>query len=286
MAKEYKFKRHESFYIRDGWFQKALMFIISHPNMNIFSDGVRNLGIGSNMVKSLKYWLTVSGIIKSGTKYTELTDFGRLIADKDPYFENNFTWWIIHFNICKNDLNAPLFNSIFNSNISSFTKNDIIKYCEDKLNIESANGPIKKDYLDTDTSICLKSYIAENIDINPEDNYVCPLSSLKLIKKNKDVFVKTKPVYKDLSYLIIYYALIANYKSKSFIIEDVMNQENSPFKIFNLDKNSLLQYLDEMRKNELIIINKTAGLNTVYFDKKLSLNNIFDLYFGGKENVQ
>ena len=52
-----KFKRNESFYIRDGWFQKAL-HVLATNNENIFSGikGVDLLGIGANMVKSLRYW--------------------------------------------------------------------------------------------------------------------------------------------------------------------------------------------------------------------------------------
>ena len=44
-----------------------------------------------------------------------------------------------------------------------------------------------------------------------------------------------------------------------------------------------LQYLEEMRKNGLIQINKTAGLNAVYFKKKMDLEDIFASYFGGEE---
>jgi hypothetical protein len=46
-----------------------------------------------------------------------------------------------------------------------------------------------------------------------------------------------------------------------------------------------LQYLDEMRKNGLVTINRAAGLNTVYFEKQLSLNHIFEEQYGGSENV-
>ena len=59
-----------------------------------------------------------------------------------------------------------------------------------------------------------------------------------------------------------------------------MEKEKSPFKIFNLDKYLYLQYLEEMRKMGLVTINKTAGLNTVYIEEHLSLNQVFEKYFG------
>ena len=57
--------------------------------------------------------------------------------------------------------------------------------------------------------------------------------------------------------------------------------DNSPAKILNLDKNLINEYLDEMKRNDLIIINRTAGLNMVYFQKRLSLEDIMKEYFEG-----
>lgn len=51
-----KFKKNESFYIRDGWFDKALNTIAENQENNIFAknNGIRMLGIGANMVKGLR----------------------------------------------------------------------------------------------------------------------------------------------------------------------------------------------------------------------------------------
>lgn len=64
-------------------------------------------------------------------------------------------------------------------------------------------------------------------------------------------------------------------------IDELLKEENSPAKLLNMDKNLINEYLDEMKKNDLIIINRTAGLNMVYLKKKLSLNEIAEEYFKG-----
>ena len=46
-----------------------------------------------------------------------------------------------------------------------------------------------------------------------------------------------------------------------------------------------LQYLDERRKNGLVTINRAAGLNTVYFEKQMTLSQIFKEQYGGSEHV-
>lgn len=274
-----KFKKNESFYLRDGWLEKAINSIHDNNEINIFSknNGIAILGIGSNMVKSLKYWLQSSDIINSTNTKTELSIFGELLYKYDRYFEDNFSIFFVHYNLVKNMQECPLFYGLFNIDIKYFTKNDFIKIINSYF--QSLEINIKKEYIEEDTSVLLKSYINESNGDNPEDNYVCPLSYLRLLEKRGDKYIKTKPIYQSLSYLIVYKCLLDLYDGESFNIEDTIDEINTPIKIFNLDKNMYLQYLEEMRKNQLITINKTAGLNTVYFEKKLTLKDIFKKYY-------
>lgn len=285
MPTSLKFKKNESFYIRDGWFEKALNTIAENKEINVFgkNNGILMLGIGSNMVKGLRYWLQASDVISTSATKTELSDFGKTILKYDPYFESSFSWFLVHYFLCKNYEECPVFYGLFNTDLKSFKKNDLVKYLSALFNFDGFDTKIE--YIDEDVSVMLKSYINDEKIDNPEDNYVCPLSSLKLIKKNSDKIEKTRPSYSSLSYLVIYYALLNLYHGKSFKIEDSFEEIGSPYLIFNLDKNMYLQYLEEMRKNSLITINKTAGLNTVYFEKKLSLDEVFETFFGGEQNV-
>lgn len=278
----YKFKRNESFYIRDGWFEKAIHTISENASTNIFykNNGVEYLGIGSNMVKSLKYWLTTANIITINASHSELSDFGKLILKYDPYLESSFVWYIIHQILVLSEEDAPIFSFLFSNKLNSFKKDELSQIIFDYFKTTN-NIEIKKDYIDDDLNICVKSYINEDTNANPEDNYICPLSSLNLLTKKKDVYIKNKPFYSALSYLNVYYLLSVVYKFKPFNIEDCLNDKYSPINVFNLDKNSFLQYLNEIQKNELIRINKTAGLNTVYFEKKMNLKQLFNEYFGG-----
>ncbi|MCQ2773087.1 MAG: DUF4007 family protein [Bacilli bacterium] len=281
---DYKFKRNESFYIREGWFEKAVHLIADPENSNIFSKnyGIKILGIGSNMVKGLRYWLVASGLVTVISSKTSLTELGRLIYEYDRYFESPFTWSIIHSNLVRNQVDCPLFSVIFNSNIKSFTKEDAIENVYESL--LKNNPDVTKKYIFDDMPVFLKTYVNEGTIENPEENYVCPISSLKLLEKKGGKYVKSRPSYQSISYLTIYWLLSSEYgKEKSFNIEDCISRKNSPSMIFNLDKSAFLQYLEEMKRDGLISVNKTAGLNTVYFDKtRLSIGEIFDRYFGGR----
>ena len=279
----YKFKKNESFYIRDGWFEKALNEIAEQKVPNVFSKnlGSKLLGIGSNMAKGLKYWLQAANIIEPSVNKTELTDFGECIRDYDRYFETDFTWYLVHLFLCSNKYECPVFYAIFNSNVKKAKKSDLVNLILSE--VSDGSSEVKQSYAEDDLSIFLKSYLRDDEIYNPEDNYVCPLSGLKLLKKNGDFFEKQRPVLSKLSYLVVYYSLSIIYKFKSFNIEDSFTAINGPMFLFNLDKNGYLQYLEEIQRSGLVTINKTAGLNAVYFEKKLSLRDVFEMNFGGLE---
>lgn len=54
-----KFRAHETFFIRKGWLSKGMRYVSQKPD--VFTDKDDNpmdvLGIGANMVKSLRYGL-------------------------------------------------------------------------------------------------------------------------------------------------------------------------------------------------------------------------------------
>ena len=78
-----KFRAHDTFFIRKGWLSKGMKYV--HIKPDIFVDKTENpmdvLGIGSNMVKALRYWLQTVGLTQeptSGRRIQSFTDFAFL----------------------------------------------------------------------------------------------------------------------------------------------------------------------------------------------------------------
>ena len=69
------------------------------------------LGVGKNMVRSIRFWVEVMGIAApTAGRCFELTPFGRaVLADDgfDPYLEDARTLWLLHWNVATNK--DPLF---------------------------------------------------------------------------------------------------------------------------------------------------------------------------------
>ena len=280
MSNKVKMKRHESFSIREGWLAKGIRTIKEDSKVFSSVDATDILGIGTNMVKSLKYWMTATCLIEENNRSISLSKFGKLIDKYDPYLEDNFSWWLIHLHMILNIEDSYIYNLFFNKcTMKVFSKRDIFEQISQILNNNKLD--YNENILQDEVNMIIKTYsIDEKID-NPENNFICPLSELNLIKKvDINTYERIKPDFRNLNYLIIYYLMILLSEDKEYLsIDDLIKLDNSPAKLLNLDKNLINEYLDEMKKHDLIIINRTAGLNMIYFNKKLSIDEIMREHF-------
>lgn len=226
--------------------------------------------------------MSATCLAKEENRETTLTEFGELIDKYDSYLEDIFSWWLIHIKMMLNIDDAYIYNLFFNKcGKKSFSKRDI--YEQLASNLKNEKLEYNENILQDEVSMIIKTYaIDEKID-NPENNFISPLSELNLIKKiDRDTYERNKPDYRNLNYLIVFYLIEQLLDNKDYIsIDELLKLDNSPAKLLNLDKNLINEYLDEMKRNGLVLINRTAGLNMVYFQKKLSLEDIMKEYFEG-----
>ena len=60
--KKFKLKGNESFNFREGWLRKGIRCVEEYPTLFSRDDVMEQLGVGSKMVKSIKYWLLASRV--------------------------------------------------------------------------------------------------------------------------------------------------------------------------------------------------------------------------------
>ena len=119
-----KFRAHETFFIRKGWLSKGMERVVAKEDL--FVDKAENpmdvLGIGSNMVKSLRYWLQAVDLTSeptSGRRVQTLTSFGEKVYDNDRYIEEVGTLYLLQYKLAKNKDNATAWYFFFNEFIST-----------------------------------------------------------------------------------------------------------------------------------------------------------------------
>ncbi len=99
-----RFSGHETFACRYAWLPKAYRAIRQDPSQFSNEDGAMvELGLGKNMVRSLRFWVEAAGIAVADTTHSlQLTEFAHAIFGDngfDPYLEDIRTLWLLHWNL-------------------------------------------------------------------------------------------------------------------------------------------------------------------------------------------
>ena len=255
------------------------------------------LGVGSKMVKSIKYWLLTTGLaeekkVKSKIELVITEELGEVINQYDPYFEDLFTLYILHVNIASNIDNATIWYLFFNKyDAKTFTKEDMQNVLDNELKkILNKDVTYSDSLFRDDCGSVIKMYADDEDNNDPEDNLSSPLSALGLLVKSqtkKGTFEKPAPRYDKLDCLVILYIMLRNKieGKDSVSINDLLTGENSAGKLLNLTRPRLNEYLDQLRARGYITINRTAGLDMVYFDKDITAKQVLIDYYTQEERL-
>lgn len=281
-----RIRGHETFSLRKSWLHKGVKNILIDGRVFTRKDinPCDNLGIGTNMVISLRYWLQSAGVMteahnENNQKIHVLTDIGNVINNNDPYYEEQGTNYIIHYLLSCNKDQATAWYWFFNVYKSKTINKEQFK--EEfgeyfKVNNEDKAAPDKS--LDDEYSCLIRTYYSKlERDDDPEETKVSPLTELKLITscddKNKD-FRKNIPDKDDIHPLIAYAVISkmlveidpatgAEHIRDEVRIDDICTQEYNLGKSFNLDRYSIIYILEKLVNMGLIKMSRTAGLDIV-----------------------
>lgn len=288
-----KFRAHETFSIRKGWLHKGIKGIINNPRLFVDKNinAQDELGIGSNMVKSLRYWLQATGLTKEVIgKGMSMTEIGKIIWKYDEYFEEDGTLFLIHYMLSSNLEMATswylVFNEIKSKNIS---KKDFFDYVKYYVQEKSDNKLPSERVLNDDFECVIKTYYNSKEYSDPENNFSSPLSELGLItisadELNKDgkVYLKTSPKRTISPYLIL--AIIINEANKHGLgkeirIASLETDKCNIGRTFNLDNILISNYLDKLQNMDLIKVVRTAGLDVIRLKTDLTFENCVQKYY-------
>ena len=175
-----KLQGHEKFALREGWINKALQILPENPDAFTRRDATDLFGIGSNMVKSLRYWMRAFGLTNNAG--TELSETGRLITQYDPYLEDSFTLWIMHSYIAKNEEFATTWFMYFNRcDAEELEKSEVVTILSREIKKYVNGGSFSEKSLSNDVDVLLNMYSRNKEKLNPEDKNISPFSHLLII---------------------------------------------------------------------------------------------------------
>lgn len=286
-----KIRAHETFCIRKGWIRKGVKNIIL--NNRLFTDKEINpcdvLGIGTNMVKSLRYWMNVVGIMEEvpdgNQRIQRLTELGTVIDKYDKYFEEEGTNWALHYQLAKNEEMATAWYWFFNVfKMSSFNKilfaNELKEHLLTEYDYSCSDKMIEDEF-----DCLLRTYYSKDNDVSPETTNICPLVELHLIEeagidgKGIKEYKKVSPDKDTLHPLIVLGVICDQNGSDEILISNLMDKPCNVGKIFNLDRSSCFYYLEQLQKGGYLTIVRTAGLDIIKLNVRLTFVQALEQYY-------
>lgn len=181
-----RFSGHESFACRYAWLPKAVAWLQSDPEaLSDDDDAMGALGLGKNMVRSLRFWLEVFDVAESQDRRWRLTDFGAAVfgADGlDPFLERAETQWLLHWKVTT-QADRPLFawrHVFYRRHRPDFTRAELLYELqrESRLAGFEHSDVTLRQHID----VFLHSYVSTARDGAPEDTLDGPLIDLALIR--------------------------------------------------------------------------------------------------------
>ncbi|MFT4142830.1 MAG: DUF4007 family protein [Mobilitalea sp.] len=273
---------HEKFALREGWLNKGLIVVKHNPSVFQGKEGPDVFGIGNNMVKSLRYWLRVFGLIEeSPNKGASLSKMGELILEKDPYFEDSFTLWVLHSYIAKNIEEATSWYMFFNKcdaedlekeQIEQILLREITKYA---MGITFSEKSVK-----SDLDVLLNMYSKTKQAIDPEDKSVSPFAQLNLIKNLEGRYSKNHPDHRMISeWNVLYELAVILEESDSISIEKAVSGEGGLSRLYQITTVVVNELLDKLDVLEYIRVDRTAGLDMIYRAKEFTAESVMKEYY-------
>ena len=284
MANKYVFSGHESFPCKALWLKKGYDFVEQGKSFNS-PDSVIDLGVGKNMVASIRYWLRVFGV-SDGEKSTWIGDY--LFNDnggKDKYLEDIATLWLLHFNLVFSE-EATLYKVFFcgvQRERSHFEREQVLNYVKlrmveaGKMTIFNANT-VKKDI-----AVLLQNYTLPR-KVQSNEDFSALLIDLDLIRQNaegKGYFFNVDGKRKVTKEIFLYGLLKLKEKegAKSIPFDTIQERVGLVFCMQDFETIEMLKQLAS-DYSQYFAYSDVAGIKQVQFIKDLDVKQVLDDYYG------
>jgi hypothetical protein len=272
---------HETFPFRYPWLKKGYDAVGAAPDVFGRDDAITTLGVGKNMVRSIRHWCLAAGVVEeSRTVRAELrpTDLGTLLFSEnglDPYLEDPATLWLLHWQISSNRARCTTwFWTVSHFHEPEFTR-EALTSALNKWAQTLSGKPVAASSLERDVDCFLRCYVPsrQRRGNMVEESLDCPLVELGLIVQPSDgpAYRFHRGAQRSLPDGILLYAIARFWeayapKAETLAIQDIARQPGSPGRLFKIDESSLAERLEtvEGQTDGAIAYGETAGLRQLY----------------------
>lgn len=252
------FAGHQTFALRHGWLKKGFDALLDDAHIFNRPDAPVTLGVGKNMVASIRHWLLATRVAQSSGRALAATPFGLSLFGAqndgyDPYLEDPATLWLLHWKLCGPNSEAFTWSWTFNFwREWEWTRDALTDAVAQAASVRVSKA-LSRETFARDVSVLMQTYIgSDERGQNSEDGLDCPLRDLGLLRRGFDrrlhFAIGPKP---SLPLAVFAWSLgqFWNWKharSETVSAREIVHGEGSPGVVFKLDEEAVFSYLDAL----------------------------------------
>lgn len=265
-AAEPVFARHETFHPRYGWFRKAYVAATRDPYVFTSEDAPVQLGVGKNMVRSIRFWGLASKVVTevldpqagSGRKPSILmpTRFGNALFGEDgwdPWMEDPASLWLLHWRLLASPCRLPVWwLALCDFNAVEFELEDLERSVMTRLRSVSGWKEPSESAVSKDLSAFMRTYApsARSGRESLDDAADCPLRELRLVGRSEATGAHRyklgpKPTLASavVAHAVLDWAARQELTGSTVTLERIVAERGSPADIFKLSAAELFAAL-------------------------------------------
>ena len=282
--KRYSFSGHESFPCKSLWLKKGYDFVVAGNDFNS-PEAVIGLGVGKNMVASIRFWLRVFGI----TQDDKPTDLAKYLFDdkngKDCFLEDIATLWLLHFNLVFSE-EATLYNMFFcgiQRERTHFEREQVLTYVKLRMVEAGKMTLFNPNTVKKDIAVLLQNYALLRKPLSNED-FSSLLIDLDLIRQNsegKGYFFNVDGKRKVTKEIFLYALLKLKEQEGDNTISFDTIQEKVGL-VFCMQDYETIQMLKQLASeySKYFAYSDVAGIKQIQYTNDLDIKQVLDNYYG------
>lgn len=276
------FAGHESFTLRYGWLSKGVQASIKYPDLFSRDDALVLLGVGKNMVRSIRHWGMATGFLQEKTigngRYVSPSNLGCLLLGPDgldPYLEDPATLWLIHWCLASTPEGPTTWYWAFNEFQDAEFTREKMRSALRRFIDRAGWKRIADSSLNRDVDCFIRTYTSVPSGRSGllEETLDCPLIDLGLIHEieGAGAFAFNRGDHPTLPPAVFTYALLSFWdrvgaQKKTMTFDQVAFHAGSPGRVYKLSDGALTEHLERVESitQGAIGYDVTAGLRQLY----------------------
>lgn len=279
ISDNFKFSGHESFSCKSLWLKKGYDYEADGGNYNA-PQAVVKLGVGKNMVGSIRYWLKAFGLNKeSQTKW--IADFLFGAEGRDPFMEDAGTLWLLQYLLVSTG-EATLYQWFFTDfqrKKKQFKKQDVVSYVKAKMLDTGRLSQFNENTVGKDVGVLIQNYSAPRNAKNNEDysSLLLDLNLLTLIGKDEYAFNEDGKA--TLSPDIFFFAVLMEKGTDTAVgYDNTLRRIGLIFCMTEKDIINCLKCIAE-KYSDYVVYSDIAGVRQLLFTKDMAPEEILRRYY-------